>query len=488
MKRIFRYSDPTRSRSLRALAWCAALATGLLMASPPSVAGLAATYIGCVEPQFPLKKPDACQGTWQITHAPAQFQRMVSFVGYVDQTPVPGTAPAYLTCNVVPNSQPARCDGRWFISPTPNSVFDSFVGYPFTSQVADTAPMYLTCTLMPFNPRVPPVCVNKWEATAESTRPFTSLIGYVYSTPPITRYGFSPKYLIGSVIYVPPGQGPSTITYGAGTMTGSTLSTSESWNVSSTYGIAKGIVSISFGNSFGGATSTSTDMQITTAASRTYRGPASNALNHDYDEIIVYLGAQVTADVDFQGNVVWGMDLSQMPSLGYSSSGYPIAVGCLRPNSTIPPALCADTLNFLNANGITAADYPQMLSVHPFADPSASPSPDPKRYVLIDAVNFLPDPTTSTYTYTLSNSSTITNSQTTSLSYTVELGFASTASILKQSNKLTFTQSSTESNRTGSSSTSSFTVSLPSAPYGGPGTLFIYLDTIYKTFMFSFSQ
>ena len=60
--------------------------------------------------------------------------------------------------------------------------------------------------------------------------------------------------------------------------------------------------------------------------------------------------------------------------------------------------------------------------------------------------------------------------------------------ILKNTNKLTFTQSSTTSNRTGSNATSAFTVSLPSAPYSGPSTLFVYVDTIYKTFMFSFSQ
>ncbi len=60
--------------------------------------------------------------------------------------------------------------------------------------------------------------------------------------------------------------------------------------------------------------------------------------------------------------------------------------------------------------------------------------------------------------------------------------------ILKQSNSITLTQSSTNSNRTGSNSTSTFVVSLPSAPYSGPSTLFVYLDTVYKTFMFSFSQ
>jgi hypothetical protein len=32
------------------------------------------------------------------------------------------------------------------------------------------------------------------------------------------------------------------------------------------------------------------------------------------------------------------------------------------------------------------------------------------------------------------------------------------------------------------------TLSLPSAPYSGPMTLFVYVDTIYKTLLFSFNQ
>jgi hypothetical protein len=226
-------------------------------------------------------------------------------------------------------------------------------------------------------------------------------------------------------------------------------------------------------------------MQISSSASRTFRGQASNTINHDYDQVVLYLGVKLNATVDYLGNVVWDVDFSQIANQGFASSGYPISIGCMRPGSTVPAVQCVDVLNFLAMNNITSVDFPEILKVHPFADPGAPAAPDHDRYLRIDAVNFLPDPTTSTYTYNLNNSSTLTNARTKSVSFTVSAG--GTYGILKNTNTLTFTQSSTTSNRTGSNSSSQFVVSLPSAPYGGPSTLFIYVDTIYKTFMFSFS-
>ena len=358
-----------------------------------------------------------------------------------------------------------------------------------STEIAQSAPRYITCVAAYTPPKAQPSCTNRWYTTSSTTSQFASFVGYVYVDPPLWRYGLSPKFYVSSVIHVPPGQGPSTITDGAGTVTGTTLSTEQSWNVESnfSFGIGNnGNNSISFGNAFGGATTKSTDMQMTASASRTYRGQASNTINHDYDQVILYLGVKLNAVVDYTGKVNWDVDFSQVASQGYAASGYPISIGCLRPNSTVPASLCDATLNFLAANGITSADFPEILKLHPFAMPGAPASPDPDRYVLIDAVNFLPDPTTSTYTYTLSNSTTITNARRKTVSFSV--GAGGNVGILKNSHKLTFTQSSTNSNRTGSNATSTFTMSLPSTPYNGPSTLFVYVDTIYKTFMFSFSQ
>jgi len=484
----------------RRLVLFGALTMPLLLWAPASFAGLTPTYLACnAGPGNPSKPQAYCQTTWIITNAPSNpssgATSLSSYIGFVNTTQVAGTVPAYLACNQPLGGTPSKpievCDGKWVITSVPGGYngtsLSSFIGYVYTTQVTGTSPVYLACGASA-GPKPPAVCPGNWIITNTASSggtSFSSFIGYVYLVPPVTAFGFSPKYFIGSVIYVPPGQGPSTITYGAGTVTGTTVSTTESWNASASVGLSIGIASITFGEGFGGSTSKSVDMQNTTSASTTYKGPASNSINHDYDQILLFLGVKLNVSVDYLGNITWSPDFSQIPAQGYAETGYPIAVGCLRPNSTIPASQCAATISFLSSAGITSADYPSILGADPFADPSASQVPATSRFVLIDSVNFLPDPTTSTFTYLENNSSTITNSSTTSYSFSVGV---SAAFILKTSNTLTITDSSTTSNKTGSTGSSAFTLSLPSAPYSGPSTLFVYVDTIYKTFMFSFVQ
>jgi hypothetical protein len=319
-----------------------------------------------------------------------------------------------------------------------------------------------------------------------------TLLGYVYpSIPAPDNYTVSPKYFIGSVRYVPPGAGSSSITYGAGNVTGTTVSTEQSWSVSSSAGVSigsgnTGSATIAFGNSYGGSTSQSVDMQRTSSSSEKFSAPSSDYINHDYDIIQIYLGVNVIASVDYLGKVTWSVDFSQVASQGYAENGYNIAVGCIRPYSTIPLSNCASTLNLLSAVGIMPEDYPNILGANPFADPSASQIPDYDRYVLIDAVSYFYQPTTSTYTYMENNTTNITNSNKSTYSYSVDASTSLPGGFLKASSKFTWTNSSTQSNKTGSSNASSFTLSNPSSAYNGPTVLFVYMDTIYKTFMFSF--
>ena len=322
-----------------------------------------------------------------------------------------------------------------------------------------------------------------------------SLIGYIYPTIPASKnFTVNPKYFIGSVIYVPPGAGSSSIAYGAGTVTGTTVSTTTSWNNNSTVGyssIGDG-ASITFGAQFGGSTMHSVDMQHMSNEITTFRAPPSDSINHDYDQIQIFFGVKVNSSVDYLGNIIWDLDFSQIAAQGFATTGYPISIGCLRSNSTIPPSQCTDTMNVLSSGGVTPADYPSILGAHPFADPNASPTPDPSRYVLIDSVFYFFDPTTTTYTYMENNSSTVTNSKTSSYSFNVNASGSYTDAedgiVLKNSNTFTWTVQSTQSNRTGSTNSSAFTLSMPSSSYSGPTTLFVYLDTIFKTFMFSFNQ
>src|SRR5262249_7951270 len=139
-----------------------------------------------------------------------------------------------------------------------------------------------------------------------------ALLGYAYSAlPSPVTFTVSPTYYISSVIYVPPGQGPSTVTYGTGSMTGTTLSTTQTWSSDSSFefGLSLGSMGntvgfgFSLGDSFGGSTTQSTDVQATYSQNTTYRGPTSNALNHDYDQILLFLGVKLNASVNYLGQV-----------------------------------------------------------------------------------------------------------------------------------------------------------------------------------------
>jgi hypothetical protein len=457
----------------------------------PSFAYLSAPLLPTYITECDARVACAVGQSFKITTSPVVVTQGngSTFIDYIYESPASGGVPAYITecgprvaCTL---GQSYKISSSPIV--VPQSPGSTLIGYVNETQVSGTVPMYISqCSAE--------VACGAGQSFKITNSPiilhgelFTTFIGYVYpSIPAPTVYTLSPTYFIGSVIYVPPGQGPSSITYGAGTVTGTTVSTTQSWSNPSSAGLSIGIASITFGDGYSGSTSTSTDMQMNATQSTTYKGPASNSINHDYDQIVIFVGVKVTASVDYLGNVTWAADFSKIASEGFAETGYPISVGCLRANSTIAPSLCTATVNFLNSVGIASADYASILGADPFQNPAASQTPASSRFVLIDAVNFLPDPTTSTVTYTVNNSSTTTNSTTTSYSYSVGAGVS--VSILKASDTFTWTNSSTQSNRTGSTNSSAFTISLPSSPYSGPSTLYIYMDTIYKTFMFSFLQ
>ena len=315
--------------------------------------------------------------------------------------------------------------------------------------------------------------------------------------PPVATFAVHPKYFIGSVIYIPPGGG-SSMTYGFGTVLGTTVSTTSSWSKDSSVGAQTGLTlppgdsPITFGDAFGGATAHSVDMQDSFShMSVTFNPPPMDSVNHDFDQILLFRGVDVNASVDSLGNVTWGADFSQILTKGFAETGYFITVGCLRPNSSISsdPA-CTSLVNVLiNSWGFTASDFQNIVDADPFADPNASPTPDPSRYVFVTGFQYAFELAGSPVTANLTNSLDATNSQTSTYTYSVSATTSASYDgvSLKDPNSFTWTNSSTLSNKTGSAN-QSFTLVLaePSMSYSGPFTLFVYMDTIYKTFMFSF--
>jgi hypothetical protein len=295
-----------------------------------------------------------------------------------------------------------------------------------------------------------------------------------------------PRYFIGSVIYATPGG--SSLSYEFGSVLGATVSTTQSWTGNSIAGVSVGNAAIEPGNMFGGSTPTSVDLQVNKNFVATYVTPPSNSINHDYDSIWIFLGPEVNAYVDDSGNVTWGLAFPRMSI--FPQNGIPVLVGCLRENSTIPLSHCSGVLSYLSSFGITPADYANMLGADPFADPSASPIPDPSRYVLVSAFSYLYSPGFPQSTYSGNFGPGVATAATSSYSYSV--GSSVSASYdgmsLKDPGAFTWTHSSTQSDSSGTTGPITLTLALPTSTYAGPTTLYVYRDTIYKTFLFSFTQ
>jgi hypothetical protein len=496
-------ADPARFSRYSCLYLGAALAIALLLAPARSLATappIAATYFACTATT--TVGVETCTGKYQIFQgsAPNPSAYISTLIGYLNTTAVAGTTATYLACTAQTTFGVQQCSGQYQIiqgaAPSPSSYISWLIGYAYTSAVSGTQPTYLACTLQTV--LGVPKCSGQYQTiqgAAPSSGTYQSwFMGYVYPKVPVTTYTATPKYYIGNVIYVPPGPG-SSIQYATGTNTGTTLSMTQSFSSNSSVGASEGTppnsgtananVSVTVGNVFGGSTTNSTDVELTLNTTARYQAPASNALDHDYDQIVLFFGVQVTESVDYYGNITWGVSFANLNNSNSAASGYPVAVGCLRANSSIPAAECADTQAFLASFGVTSADYPQIMNADPFANPGASQVPDPSRFVKLNSFSYYGDPTSVTYTYGVTNSTTVSNSTTTSYSYSV--GFSGSLFGLKIGNTVTYTNSSTTSNKTMSTGTSTLSLTMPTPAYTGPTTLNVYEDTVYKTFMFSFN-
>lgn len=476
-------------RSFRKLAFVGALVAPMLWSSTSFAyfpAPLSPLFWG-VDPN----SPDGCFGGGGLT-TDSQFVPCGNpAIGYAFKTQVSGTL---LLFNGADPNSPDGCFGGTVYTtdsqryvPCNNTIPTN--AYVYATQAPGTVPLFWGV-----DPNSPDGCFGGGVVTIDSQRYVQcgNTIAYVYpSLPASTPFTLSPTYFIGSVTYVPPGSA-SSMSYSSGTVVGSTVSTTDSWSVESTAGVQIGMgdtnINVTFGNVYGGETTHSVDMQQTVTQTTNFRAPPSDFINHDYDQIRIFAGVKVNGAIDYLGAVTWGMDFSQIANQNFAEEGYLIAVGCLRLNSTIPASDCASTVNLLTSLGVTSADYSAILGADPFADPTAPQVPDPSRYVLIDTEAYFFDPVTSTFTYAENNNTTITNSVKTSYSYSVSVsasdGFDFGA--LKGSQKFTWTHSSTDTNKTGTTNSNTFTLSMPSSVYNGPTTLRVYMDTIFKTFMFSF--
>lgn len=306
----------------------------------------------------------------------------------------------------------------------------------------------------------------------------------------------TPKYIVLTVIYAPPGadggSGKSSVVYGAGSTTGSTISSSQSFKTANTLSFQAGVGlagnGVTAGVSFGvsGSTTNNQSLELKKSANSmvSASGPAQDGIDHDYDEIWLLLNPAVNVSVS-SSTAEW-----MLANPNSSSVVQWLTVGQLKGNQTISPGV----VGYLHSAGITESDYPTILAQDPLA--SGSASLDPNRFILETSVPYEPPGTPSgssspVQTFNQSNSSSMTASQVATSSYMVGLSitqngnfFSLVTDKLSDQTSWTWTNTNQWSNAGGTSETASVSIGGPAYGYPGPTFLQIYYDTLYKSFAF----
>jgi hypothetical protein len=304
------------------------------------------------------------------------------------------------------------------------------------------------------------------------------------------------KYLVLTVVYAPPGteggKSSSSVSYEAGSTTGTTTSANQSFKETNTISFdgSAGFLGNGLGGglSFEWSHSTSDDesVEITKSVKSQIKvdGPAFDGIDHDEDRI--YLLLEPTIDLSLSNSAAsWLLESSSLPII------QAVSVGQLKGKEPIPKGV----LDWFQNAGITTQDYPDILARDPLA--SGSAVPDPARFIPLNTTfPYLP-PTAKenpvqTITTTISGSSTQTNGSETEDSYKVGLYVKGNSDFLdvehaslKDSASWQWTNKSSQKNAVGTTQSATVTIGGPAFGYSGQTLLAVYTDSIYHTFAFA---
>lgn len=319
----------------------------------------------------------------------------------------------------------------------------------------------------------------------------------VPSDPPPPSGKAQPKYKILTVVYAPPGKAgggsSSSVTYGSGSSTGTTTTTKsafkQSYSVSATAsgGILHGVsVGLSFAYSRNSSDSTADDVKKTADTALGQGGPAIDGIDHNRDQIWLWLRPMLKVTLPTTSSVTWTFDPSQTMNIQF------VFVGHLKDPSQMPPGV----KDQLDAAGLTTSDYAQILLADPFANGDVPV--DPNRFATLNTTfpyepPFAPGDPSPTFSFTATHEVTSTSTSTTTKEYTTGLTISGDTNFLqvfktslKADNSWTWTDENSHSDAVGSSESASVTIGGPSFGYTGPTDVAVYYDLIYKTFAFQF--
>jgi hypothetical protein len=299
-----------------------------------------------------------------------------------------------------------------------------------------------------------------------------------------------PRFYITHVIYAIPGK-KSTITYSAGSTSGSTttITSSSSSNVTASYKAGFALLAtfdykLSFGKEWGSTDEHETDVVTTETNSYTTHGGA-DLVNHDDDEIFFLVRPRllttITPVAPRGANVQWAFDPQQ------DLTRFSVLVGQLKHPCLMP----ASTKLLLESWGITEDDYPQFLRADPFAN--GSTAIDQTRFHKI-ASNFTYTPAAfnvdpSSWHHDLKKEDATSETITDSVKYTVGIEVTGGVNFIGMTKlyfngSYTWSNSSSKKTTTGTVTQDGFDLMQPPFGYDGPEIVDVYVDTIWKTYLF----
>lgn len=280
------------------------------------------------------------------------------------------------------------------------------------------------------------------------------------------------------------------MTYGAGSTSGTSTSTVKSFkqNYSVTASTGAGFLgsggeiaaSFSYGRST--ADTKAIDLKKTSGTQINHRGPAIDGIDHDRDQIWLWLNPTVEVTVGASGGE-WKIPGPQTMDIQY------VYVGHLKNPSLMPPGLASR----LQSYGFTTEDYAEILKANPYA--YGTPALDTNRYKPLQTTfpyepPYAPGDPVPTFSFNASFSNTWTGTTSTTNEYGTGLKITGTADIailkakLVAEGKWTWSDTDTQSASAGTTETAQVTVGGPSYGYAGPTNMAVYYDVIYKSFLF----
>lgn len=307
-----------------------------------------------------------------------------------------------------------------------------------------------------------------------------------------------PSYQILSVIYSPPGRSSSFVDYGTGTSWGTSTATTDSWKNSANLEVkidsnllfADGSFTVTMGKTWGGDLTKAVDTQVIVQTDFKVPGGAVDGIDHDYDQVHFLLNPQVDVAVDplDSTHVLWSPKVKS----GENANTMWLYVGQLKGTW----GLSSGQAVRLAAARIGSPDFAMMLGQNPMANGQGAVNPG--RFTLTPYSFYYPPVPTcadngnaSTLTTKLQTNTTNTTTDVYTESYTVGLTIANSADIkivsthLKATDTFTYTNSKAKKTSDGTSASTTLQFGQPYCTYQGNTAGHVYLDTLYRTYMFT---